>query len=173
MNVEACSNDFSKKNDVNLRFLNFASNDSQNDITHATVTITTEQLQNLYTSGPLEILPAPGDGFLYILHACSMSIYEGGTEFNPEFSYSNMPLVYANGDYPSLCYIPGSFFLDYSANRTAYSCGNIVDDFKPYMYTDEYANKAIAIYPSSVFTATGGSTRLNVNLWYSIISTTF
>lgn len=148
-------------------------NSLSTDITYGTVTVTTEQLQNLYANGPLEILPAPGEGLMYIVHGCALSIDEGGTVFNSDFQYSLMGLVYKSDDNPFLCLIQGAFFLDYSANRTAYASGYIFNGDKAYVYTDSYVNKAVALYPYSEFDATGGTTRLRVHVWYTIVEATF
>jgi hypothetical protein len=173
INNEKSANEEILNRDVTKRFASSPSSAFSNDITYTAVTVTTEQLQDLYANGPLEILPPPGEGLMYIVHGCAMSIDEGGTTFNSDFQYSIMGLVYKADDNPFLCLIQGAFFLDYTANRTTYATGYIFNVDKTYVYTDSYVNKAVALYPYSEFDATGGTTRLRVHVWYTTIEATF
>lgn len=144
------------------------------NVSYSAVTVSTSQLENLYDSGPIEILTPPGDGLMYIIHGCAFSLDERGTIFNDDFSNSFMSLIYNSDDRNQiLCYIPGIFFLDYIGDRTTYTNGYTINVDKSYIYTDECVNKSIAIYPSSLFKAEGGSTRLRVHVWYTIIEANF
>jgi len=148
-------------------------NTSSFTTTYAAVTVTTQQLIDLFESGPLDIIAAPGAGYINVLNGLAFSIDEGGTEFNEEFQYQLMSLVYNSGNKPILAFTMGSFFLDYTEDRFTYANVNMSNYDHAYVYNSECVNKAISLYPSGTFTATGGTTRLRVHVWYTTIEASF
>ncbi len=148
-------------------------NTSSLTATYAAVTVTTQQLIDLYESGPLDIIASPGEGYINVLHGLGFSIEEGGTEFNEDFQYQLMSVVYNSGSRPILAFSMGSFFLDYTEDRFTYANVNMINVDHAYVYNSECVNKAISLYPSGTFTATGGTTMLRVHVWYTTIEANF
>ena len=84
-----------------------------------------------------------------------------------------MSLIYNSTNKPIVSYAIGSLFLDYNENRFTYVNGNILNYDHSYAYYSECVNKPVSLYPTGVFTATGGTTRLRVHVWYTIIEANF